>query len=243
MDIKNKIALVTGSGIRLGRAIAISLAEKGCNLALHYHSSQKDAEELKNLVERMGVEAELFQTDLGNPENAKNLIGDVVDRFGSLEILVNNAGLYGRGRGLATDLSRLEEQFRLNLFTPILLIRAFAEALAADSQGKVINIADAKVLQTGYDHFAYRLTKRGLIDITRMFALELAPRITVNAVAPGVMMPLAGFEDVDMDARAQRLIPLKRIGAPEFVAQNVLHLLEQDFMTGVVLPVDGGENI
>ncbi len=243
MDIKNKIALVTGSGIRLGRAIAISLAEKGCNLALHYHSSQKDAEELKNLVERMGVEAELFQTDLGNPENAKNLIGDVVDRFGSLEILVNNAGLYGRGRGLATDLSRLEEQFRLNLFTPILLIRAFAEALASDSQGKVINIADAKVLQIGYDHFAYRLTKRGLIDITRMFALELAPRITVNAVAPGVMMPLAGFEDVDMDARAQRLIPLKRIGAPEFVAQNVLHLLEQDFMTGVVLPVDGGENI
>jgi NAD(P)-dependent dehydrogenase (short-subunit alcohol dehydrogenase family) len=243
MDIKNKIALVTGSGIRLGRAIALSLAEKGCNLALHYHSSQKDAEELKNSVERMGVEAELFQADLGNPENAKNLISDVIDRFGSLEILVNNAGLYGRGRGLATDLSRLEEQFRLNLFTPILLIRTFAEALASDSQGKVVNIADAKVLQIGYDHFAYRLTKRGLIDITRMFALELAPRITVNAVAPGVMMPLAGFEDADMDARAQRLIPLKRIGAPEFVAQNVLHLLEQDFMTGVVLPVDGGENI
>jgi glucose 1-dehydrogenase len=243
MELRGKTALVTGGAVRLGKAICLALAEAGVSLAIHYHSSRQPAEEVLGQAAAFGVKAALFQADLSDPNTADGLVADAGDEFGSLDILVNNAGLYGKGRGMATTLPLIEEQFSVNLFSPLLLTRAFAAQVPEDGQGKVINIADAKVLQVGYDHFAYRLTKGAIIQMTRMFALELAPRITVNAIAPGVMMPLAGFEDQDMSARAERLIPLKRIGAPELIAQNVLHLLEQDFMTGVILPVDGGENL
>ena len=243
MELRGKTALVTGGAVRLGKAICLALAEAGVSLAIHYHSSRQPAEEVLGQAAAFGVNAALFQADLSDPNTADGLVADAVDEFGSLDILVNNAGLYGKGSGMATTLPLIEEQFSVNLFSPLLLTHAFAAQVPEDGQGKVINIADAKVLQVGYDHFAYRLTKGAIIQMTRMFALELAPRITVNAIAPGVMMPLAGFEDQDMSARAERLIPLKRIGAPELIAQNVLHLLEQDFMTGVILPVDGGENL
>jgi len=108
-------------------------------------------------------------------------------------------------------------------------------------QGKVINISDARVFRHETDHFSYRVTKDAINTITAMFALELAPNITVNAIAPGIMLPLQGYEHVDLLAVADRQIPLRQIGSPEIVAQNVLHILNQDFMTGHVIRVDGGE--
>jgi len=124
---------------------------------------------------------------------------------------------------------------------PFLLTRAFAHAAAEGLHGKVINISDAKIYRHQPDHFAYRLTKSAINEMTALFALELAPNITVNAIAPGVMLPLAGREDEDLQALAQKRIPLKRIGSPEIIAENVLHILHQDFMTGTVIRVDGGE--
>jgi glucose 1-dehydrogenase len=243
VDLAGKTALVTGSGVRLGKAISRALAERGCQLALHYNASAEGAEEIREYARSLGVKAETYRADLSSPDEARALIQSASVNFGHLDILINNAAIYLPGKGMDTSADILEKQFRLNLFAPVLLIREFASQLPEGFPGKVINISDAKVFRHQPDHFAYRLTKAAVNEMTLMFALELAPRITVNAVAPGVMLPLAGREDTDMQALAERRIPLKRVGSPEIIAQNVLHILDQDFMTGTIIRVDGGEGI
>jgi NAD(P)-dependent dehydrogenase (short-subunit alcohol dehydrogenase family) len=241
MDLKGKNALITGSGIRLGRAIALALAAEGCNLALHYHHSAEEVHEVQTAALTMGVQAEIFKADLSDPNQLHQLIQAVTTAFGHIDILINNAGVYLKGKGMETTSEILDQVFRINLFAPLLLTRAFAQQLPEGFEGKVINISDAKVFRHQPDHFAYRLTKNSINEMTALFALELAPTITVNAIAPGVMLPLAGHEDADLQDLAEKRIPLKRIGSPEIIAENVLHILHQDFMTGTVIRIDGGE--
>jgi len=171
----------------------------------------------------------------------QDLMTRVCSEFGHIDILINNAGIYPAGSGKAATPEKYNRVFNVNLFSPWLLISAFANQLPREVQGKVINISDGKVFRNGTDHFSYRVTKQAINTITAMFALELAPNITVNAIAPGTMLPLQGYEHVDLQVVADRQIPLKRIGSPEIIAQNVLHILSQDFMTGDVIRVDGGE--
>ncbi len=241
MDLKGKNALVTGSGIRLGRAIALALGESGCNLALHYNTSVESVIQVKSELEKMGRKAQVFQQDLEDVSHVQDLMTRVCSEFGHIDILINNAGIYPAGSGKAATPEKINRVFNVNLFSPWLLISAFANQLPREVQGKVINISDAKVFRNGTDHFSYRVTKQAINTITAMFALELAPNITVNAIAPGTMLPLQGYEHVDLQVVADRQIPLKRIGSPEIIAQNVLHILRQDFMTGQVIRVDGGE--
>ncbi len=241
MELKGKNALITGSGIRLGRAIALALAAEGCNLALHYHHSAEEVHEVQTAALSMGVQAEIFQADLSDPNQLQQLIQAVTTAFGHIDILINNAGVYLKGKGMETTPEILDQVFKINLFAPLLLTRAFAQQLPEGFEGKVINISDAKVFRHQPDHFAYRLTKNSINEMTALFALELAPTITVNAIAPGVMLPLAGHEDADLQDLAEKRIPLKRIGSPEITAENVLHILHQDFMTGTVIRIDGGE--
>mgnify|MGYP001766804821 FL=1 len=241
MDLKGKNALVTGSGIRLGRAIALALGESGCNLALHYNTSVESVIQVKSELEKMGRKAQVFQQDLEDVSHVQDLMTRVCSEFGHIDILINNAGIYPAGSGKAATPEKINRVFNVNLFSPWLLISAFANQLPREVQGKVINISDGKVFRNGTDHFSYRVTKQAINTITAMFALELAPNITVNAIAPGTMLPLQGYEHVDLQVVADRQIPLKRIGSPEIIAQNVLHILSQDFMTGEVIRVDGGE--
>jgi len=241
MDLKGKNALVTGSGIRLGRAIALALGQAGCNLALHYNSSVESVAQVKTDLEKMGRKARVFQQDLEDVSHVQDLMSRVCEEFGHIDILVNNAGIYPPGYGKAATPEKIYRVFNINLFSPWLLISAFANQLPKNMQGKVINISDGKVFRNGPDHFIYRMTKQAVNDMTAMFALELAPNITVNAIAPGTMLPLQGYEHVDLQVVADRQIPLKRIGSPEIMAQNVLHILSQDFMTGHVIRIDGGE--
>jgi len=222
MNLSGKTALITGSGIRLGRAIALALAQQGCNLALHYNTSVEPVNEVRALVRGKHVGAELFQADLSDLSITEQLFDRIRERMGSVDILINNASVYTSGSGLGTTIDSVETTFRLNLFAPLLLTKKFAQQLPEGRQGKVINISDAKTFVTHKDHFAYRLTKTALNEMTRMFALELAPNITVNAIAPGIMLPLAGFEHIDMDAVAERRIPLKTIGSPEIIDLGVL---------------------
>lgn len=241
MDLKGKNALVTGSGIRLGRAIALALGEAGCNLALHYNTSIESVIQVKSDLEKIGRKAQIFQQDLEDISHVQDLMTQVCSEFGHIDILINNAGIYPAGSGKAATPEKINRVFNVNLFSPWLLISAFANQLPREVQGKVINISDGKVFRNGTDHFSYRVTKQAINTITAMFALELAPNITVNAIAPGTMLPLQGYEHVDLQVVADRQIPLKRIGSPEIIAQNVLHILSQDFMTGDVIRVDGGE--
>jgi len=241
LDLQGKTALVTGSALRIGRAIALALAEKGCNLILHYKTSEKAAEDVQSAAINFGVKALCIQGDFSRREQVETLIPTALESIDHIDILINNAGIYISGSGLETNAEDWERQFAVNLQAPFILSQAFAHQLPSNALGKIVNISDARVFHQKPDHFAYRLSKSALLDMTAMFALELAPQICVNAVALGMMLPLVGREDVDLQALANTRIPLQRIGSSEIVVQNVLHLLEQDFITGEVIRVDGGE--
>jgi glucose 1-dehydrogenase len=241
MDLKHKTALVTGGGVRLGRAFALALAKEGANLVIHYNNSQEPAEETAQLARESGVEAITIGANFNHSDAVNDIFPQINNHFDCVDILINNAALYLRGSGLETTREIWEKQFRVNLKTPFFLIQAFAKQLPPDRQGRVLNIADAQIIQHKPDHFAYRLTKLALVEMTRMYAMELAPRITVNAIGLGIMLPLAGKEDVDLEAYANKHVPLKRTGSPNIAAENAIHLIKSDFTTGAFLRVDGGQ--
>ena len=241
MELKGKTALVTGGGIRLGRAFALALAREGVNLAVHYNNSEEPAEETAQKARDLGVQAVTVGANFSDINEIQAVFPKALAHFESLDILINNAAIYLRGNGLETTREDWEKQFRINLQAPFMLIQSFARQLPQERLGRVLNIADAQIIQSKPDHFAYRLTKYGLVEMTRMFALELAPQITVNALGLGIMLPLAGNEDADLQAYADKHVPLKRAGSPEIAAQNALHLIKSDFTTGAFLRVDGGQ--
>lgn len=241
MDLKNKTALVTGGGVRLGRAFAIALAKEGVNVAVHYNNSAEPAEETVQMAKSHGVKAVPLKANFNDLDAVEGLFPQAIKHFGCVDILINNAAIYLKNRGLETDRETWERQFRINLQTPFLLIQAFARQLPDDRLGRVLNIADAQITLHEPEHFAYRLTKIALVEMTHMFAKELAPRITVNALGLGIMLPLAGKEDVDLQAYAQKYVPLNRTGSAEIAAENALHLIRSDFTTGAFLRVDGGQ--
>lgn len=241
MDLKNKTALVTGGGIRLGKAFALALAEKGVNLAVHYSKSEKPAKETASKARSFGVKAITVKTNFSHIESVQTLFPQIQHYFDCVDILINNAAIYLPGKGLETNREAWEKQFQINLETPFILTKVFAKQLPEGREGRVLNIADAQILHHRPDHFAYRLTKLALVEMTRMFALELAPQITVNALGLGIMLPLAGKENIDLQAYAEKYVPLNRTGSPEIAAENALHLIQSDFITGAFLTLDGGQ--
>ena len=241
MELKGKNALITGGGIRLGRSYALALAREGANVVVHYNSSEGPAEETAEAVRSLGVEAISVGANFNEIQAVQALFPKALKHFDGIDILINNAAIYLRGTGLETMQENWEKQFRINLQAPFILTQAFASQLPKGRPGRVLNIADAQIIQSKPDHFAYRLTKYELVEMTRMFALELAPQITVNALGLGIMLPLAGNEDADLQAYAEKHVPLNRAGSPEIAVQNALHLIKSDFTTGAFLRVDGGQ--
>lgn len=241
MELKDKTALITGGGIRLGRAFSLALAKEGVNLIIHYNSSEEPADETAQEARKQGVEAMTIEADFNKLSAVQALFPQALKHFPCVDILINNAAIYLRGKGLETDRDKWEQQFRINLQAPFILIQDFTRQLAEGRMGRVLNIADAQVTQHKPDHFAYQLTKSALVEMTRLFASELAPTITVNALAPGIMLPLAGKDKADLEVYVNQHVPLKRSGSPEIAAENALHLIKSDFTTGAFLRVDGGQ--
>src|SRR6185503_11126522 len=163
------------------------------------------------------------------------------ERLGGLDVLVNSAAVFLPADLAGTTLEVWERQMALNLRAPFLLSQAFAGALPAGGSGKIVNVTDARTRRPGTDHLAYRVSKAGLQHLTELLALSLAPRITVNAVAPGAMLAPCDGDESALLRRVASAVPLRRAGGDQPVADAVLYLLREDFATGVVLPVDGGE--
>ena len=230
-------ALVTGSAIRLGKAIALSLAGAGYDIALHYRSEPAKAAATAAEIRALGVRCQPFRADLANPPAIPSLISDAASHFPGLTVLVNSASAYTQATIANTTAAIFNTQFDVNLRAPLLLMQAFAEQIG---RGNIINIIDNKIGFNQFEYAAYLLSKKALAELTRMAAVEFAPAIRVNGVAPGVVLPAGSRSDEYIAWRVQG-IPLQRQGEADQIGQAILSLLQNEFITGHILVVDGGE--
>jgi len=235
-------ALITGAATRLGRHFAEALAHAGYDIALHVNSSRQEADEVAKGIRELGRDCDVFTCNFlsdAAEDDLGELIRHVKARFPQLGVLVNSASAYAPAPIAQTDLAMLETQFRVNMFTPLLLTRHFAEAV---DQGRVVNIIDNKVAYHQYPYAAYLLSKKSLADMTRMAALEFAPHLRINGIAPGVVLPASQRTSDYIQWRIEG-IPANQQGAPEHLVQALHYLLDNAFVVGQILFVDGGESI
>ena len=231
--------LITGAGRRIGRAIAIALAEDGYRIAIHYHHSQKDAEATLDAIRKAGGEGALFPCDLQNSEEIQQLIPTVIGRFPDLCVLINNASVFERADLSATTPDLFDRHMNIHVKAPFLLIQAFA---AHCKEGQIINILDTKINQNLTSYFAYSLSKKSLHNLTQLTAKALAPSIRVNGIAPGLILPAAQDSEEQFQRMGEK-IPLRRTGDAEDIVQTVRFFLRSNFITGEVIHVDGGEHL
>jgi pteridine reductase len=239
-DLKEKVALITGASKRIGRALAIALAEEGVNIVAHDRRSQEtETAKVCGEVEKCGARSWKVIADLEKPEEYETLVARALRAAGSLDILINNASIFSPSALMDVGFGDVTRHVHVNAWAPFVLSREFARLVR---RGKIINLLDTKIAGQDPAHVAYILSKRLLADFTGMCALEFAPGITVNAVAPGLILPPAGKDESYLDELAQKL-PLKRHGKPDDIADAVLYLLKSDFVTGQTIYVDGGRRL
>jgi pteridine reductase len=228
-ELTGKVALVTGGAVRVGLEIARALADAGADVAVGYHRSAVEA--------RAALRA-----DVGRPHEAGALVAGAVKRLGRLDVLVNNAALFLRTPVLTTTPAQFDRLLAVNLRGPFFVSQAAARAMGRRG-GRIINIADVGAVRAWPGYVPYGISKAGVVMLTRGFAAALAPRIQVNAVAPGVVLLPEGFPRESARRLAAR-IPMGRQGRPADVAQAVRFFATcSEYVTGQVLFVDGGMSI
>jgi pteridine reductase len=242
MELRGKVALVTGAGRRLGRAMALALAGRGMAVAIHYHASSVGARELEAQIVREGGRAACFPADLTDAEAARRLPLTVSRELGGLDVLVNSAAIMRRLSVEETSPADWDEIQALNLRSLFFCTQGAIPALRA-ARGKVVNLADLAGLEPWPGFAAHSVSKAGVVMLTKVLALSLAPEVTVNAIAPGAVLVPEDYSPEERE-RLARATPLRRLGSPSDVISALLYLLEGgDFVTGEVLTVDGGRLI
>lgn len=243
MDLHGKVTLVTGAAKRVGRAIALALAEAGSDIAIHYNGSEIAAAEVAGAAEKMGRRALLVRADLTDPAAPDRLVAQVLAGLGRIDVLINNASTFEKRSLADTDAAFWMNTLQVNLLAPALLARVAGLVMRDAGEGRIINLADILADRPAKGYAAYCTSKAGLAGLTRVLARELAPHVTVNAVAPGI----AEFPDDFDEETRERLIaqvPLQRAGTPAEVASLVRYLVTSaNYITGQVIPIDGGRSI
>ena len=242
MEIEGKVALVTGAAKRLGRSIALALAERGAELVIHYRDSEREAQELLALLKRAGGKPVAVRGDVSVAADVDRIVETAMQAFGRIEILVNNAAIFYR-----TPFEKVTEEdwdrfLDVNLKGPFLLCRRIGGIMLRQGQGKIISLADLAGLKVWAEYIPYSVSKAGLIALTQGLAKALAPAVQVNAVAPGAVLLPEGTTPEERE-RAIRRIPLDRLGTPEDISRAVVYLIRNDFITGEVLRLDGGQHL
>jgi len=241
MELQGKVALVTGSAMRVGRGIALELAHNGADVVVHYRRSQGPAQELAGEIQRLGRRAELVRADLVDEVQIRSMFDHVRDRVGRLDVLVNNASCYEPTPLEALDAAAWDRHMAVNVRAPALCIH-YALPLMPDG-GAIVNITDIAALKGRAGLAAYCASKAALLSLTASAAKALAGRgIRVNAVSPGVALWPEGASQQTKDSILRR-VPLHRPGSPRDVAQAVIFLACSDYITGQELRVDGGWSI
>ena len=232
--------LITGGARRIGRYICEELASEGYNIAIHYNTSSQEAKDFALYLEKKYfIKAKLYQSDFYDISMAKTLIDKVTTDFSDLNALVNNASIFKRAFTKETDEELFDKHFNVNFKFPYFLTKYFASKCR---DGNVVNILDTKITLNQQAYSSYILSKKSLTDFTLMAAKEFAPNIRVNGIAPGFILPPVGQEEY-YEKLALKKVPLKKVGSPENISKSVQFLLGNDFITGQILFVDGGEHL
>jgi len=244
LPLSEKVCLVTGGARRLGRAIALALAEAGADIAVHYNTSKTDAAETVRLIRGMSRRAEAFQADLLQDAAPADLVRRVVDRLGRIDVLVNNASLFVPGRLGELEAEQFRRMFQIHAIGPALLAQAAWEQFRRQgSAGRIVNISDVSADRPWSGYIPYCCSKAALVALTKSLAKAMGPHATVNAVAPGLAEWPAGFDEATRQVLIKK-VPMGRPGSAADIAQVVRFLVEQgDYITGQVIPVDGGRSI
>ncbi len=242
MELHNKTALVTGAGKRIGRALALRLARLGCHVVVHYRRSEQEAWETAEGIRALGVEALLLQADLSIPEEAHHAAQEALDWKGALTVLVNSAANFGKAPFGQVTPGDWDIALDANLLGPFWLAQEIGPHMVSFGEGKIINIADISGRAPWPTHIPYCVSKAGLISLTMGLAKALAPAVQVNAIGPGPIL----FPEEYTEEQRQTVIKktlLKRQGSPEDIADAVEFFCRCDYVTGVFLPVDGGQSV
>lgn len=236
------VALVTGAGRRIGRAIALDLAAHRWAVGVHYSGSAADAEAVVAEIRARGGKAEALQADLADAAEVEQLVPDCARALGALRCLINNAALFLDDRIGTLDAGQWDRQMAVNLRAPVFLAQSFAAHLPAGRPGVIVNIIDQRVLRPNPQFFSYTTAKAGLWAVTRTLAQALAPGIRVNAIGPGPTLPnvLQSAEDFAAEAGATLL---ERGTSPDEIAAAVRFILDAPAMTGQMITLDGGQHL
>ena len=236
------VALITGGGRRVGRAVAVELARAGYDIVIHYNHSADDAKCTAVMVGENGRRAWRISGDLQNPQTPARIVAEALEQAGRIDVLINNASVFGKMPLEEFNVEKWHDTMQINLAAPIQLCRQVAPAMRARGGGCIVNFCDARSDRPSKHYLAYGLSKAGLDYATRALARALAPEIRVNGVAPGIaVFP----EDYSRELRAKLVseVPLRREGTPEAMAGAVRFLVEADYITGQIINVDGGWSV
>lgn len=233
------VVLITGAAKRIGRAVALKLAGDGWHVGVHYHSSKDDAYQLVQAIAALDGKAAALPADLSDFDETLRLVPACAEALGPPVCLINNASIYLRDDFANFDQQSWQRHIDINLRAPLLLSRAFAKALPSDENGNIINIIDYRVCRLTPRFFSYTISKAGLWAATRMLAQALAPRIRVNAIGPGPVLPNIYQTGAEF-AEEWRATPLRRGARPEEIASAVGYILSAPAMTGQMIMLDGG---
>jgi NAD(P)-dependent dehydrogenase (short-subunit alcohol dehydrogenase family) len=240
MELKNKVALVTGGAMRVGKAIALGLAKEGVKIALHYNRAVDKARQTQSEIESAGGEALLLQGDFSKVAEIEKVVKTGYEHFNRIDILINNAAIYFRTPFGETSEKQWDELLSINLKAPFFCAQFASHFMKKQKSGKIINIADVAGISPWPGFIPYSASKAGLISITKGMAKALAPEITVNAIASGTVLMQEEASEQEAE-QIKNLTLLKKIGSPEDIVNAVIFLLKgSDFVTGEVLVVDGG---
>jgi pteridine reductase len=243
VEIKGKVAVVTGGAVRIGRALSLALADAGADVVVHHSNSVAEGNAAVAEIVSRGRRALAVSADFSDPvPAAQSIFAEATKAFGRVDILINSAAIFGSATLASTTESDWERHFAINLKAPCFLCREFSARHTPGSPGCIINIVDWRALRPRPGNLAYTLTKAALVTLTEILAQELAPDIRVNAVAPGAILPPPGAGADYLDRLANK-IPLRRTGSVNDVTAAVLYFVRSDFITGDVLCVTGGEHL
>jgi pteridine reductase len=238
--LEGKVALVTGAGKRLGRAVALRLAEEGADVAVHYGTSAKDAAEVVGRIEELGQKAVAIQADLKSVDQIRRLLLEVGNELGRLDLLVNSAANFLPGSVISTTEEIWDGSLDTNVKAPFFVAQAAAPMLRR-SKGSIVNFADTGGVLGWPGYIAHSVSKAGVINLTRSLAKALAPDVRVNAIAPGtITMP---GDPPDWQQEFVKLAALRKTGRPADIADAVVYLATAEFLTGHTLVLDGGRTL